>query len=141
MREFNVQLPPSFKFIEGTQEEKEKQLEDYLFRVVNVLEESFFRLFRRVTETADSPTDGHLASLDEDGQIEDSGIDKDELATKSYVAEAIEAALEAQKLNEHADPDGSVEFAKQQALQFVIENRTSDPDSPVTGQIWFRTDV
>lgn len=24
---------------------------------------------------------------------------------------------------------------------FVIENRTSDPPSPVSGQIWFRTDV
>jgi len=24
---------------------------------------------------------------------------------------------------------------------FVIENRTSDPTNPATGQIWFRTDV
>lgn len=24
---------------------------------------------------------------------------------------------------------------------FIIENRTSDPTSPVTGQIWFRTDL
>lgn len=25
--------------------------------------------------------------------------------------------------------------------EFVIENRTDDPASPVTGQIWFRTDL
>lgn len=35
----------------------------------------------------------------------------------------------------------SVEFAQQQALQFVVENRTSDPASPVPGQLWFRTDL
>ena len=45
------------------------------------------------------------------------------------------------KLNEFADPTASVEFAQQQAVQFVIENRTSDPGSPVTGQIWLRTDL
>lgn len=28
-----------------------------------------------------------------------------------------------------------------QGVDFVIENRTSDPASPLTGQIWFRTDL
>lgn len=44
-------------------------------------------------------------------------------------------------LNEFGDPDGPVEFAQHQSLQFVIENRTSDPASPVPGQIWYRTDL
>jgi hypothetical protein len=38
-------------------------------------------------------------------------------------------------------PTGSVNFAQQQATSFVIENRTSDPASPVAGQIWLRTDL
>jgi len=37
--------------------------------------------------------------------------------------------------------DGKVDFEKNQSVDFVIENRTSDPSSPVTGQMWFRTDV
>jgi len=37
--------------------------------------------------------------------------------------------------------DGKIDFKKNQVISFVIENRTSDPSSPVTGQIWFRTDV
>lgn len=45
------------------------------------------------------------------------------------------------KLNEFGNPTGSVQFNQQQALQLVIENRTSDPGSPVAGQVWLRTDL
>lgn len=38
-------------------------------------------------------------------------------------------------------PVASVDFADQQALSFRIENRTSDPGTPTTGQIWLRTDL
>ena len=38
-------------------------------------------------------------------------------------------------------PVAAVNFAQQQATSFVIENRTSDPGSPVAGQIWLRTDL
>ena len=38
-------------------------------------------------------------------------------------------------------PVAPVDFVQQQALQFVIENRTSDPGSPVAGQLWLRTDL
>ena len=38
-------------------------------------------------------------------------------------------------------PVESAQFNQQQALNFVIENRTSDPASPVDGQIWLRTDL
>lgn len=44
-------------------------------------------------------------------------------------------------LDEIPAPVASVEFDQQQALQFVIENRTSDPGSPVAGQLWIRTDL
>jgi len=36
---------------------------------------------------------------------------------------------------------GNANFAQQQAISLVIENRTTDPSSPVAGQIWFRTDI
>ena len=55
--------------------------------------------------------------------------------------EQVQIMIAATKLSALADPDANVEFAKQQALQFVVENRTSDPASPVNGQIWLRTDL
>lgn len=36
---------------------------------------------------------------------------------------------------------GDVDMAQYEILQLVIENRTSDPGSPVAGQVWFRTDL
>jgi hypothetical protein len=36
---------------------------------------------------------------------------------------------------------GDLDFAQNQALQFVLENRTSDPGAPVAGQMWLRTDL
>lgn len=44
-------------------------------------------------------------------------------------------------LDEIPVPAASVDFNGQQALNFRIENRTSDPGSPATGQIWLRTDL
>ncbi len=44
-------------------------------------------------------------------------------------------------LHELGEPTGSVNFNDQQALSFRIENRTSDPGTPTTGQIWIRTDL
>lgn len=38
-------------------------------------------------------------------------------------------------------PTASVNFAQQQATQLRIENRTSDPGSPLDGEIWLRTDL
>lgn len=53
----------------------------------------------------------------------------------------VQALIAALKLNELQNPDGSVEFSQQQALQLVIELRTDDPATPVDGQIWLRTDL
>lgn len=36
---------------------------------------------------------------------------------------------------------GDINFNQHKGLGFVIETRTSDPSSPVVGQIWFRTDL
>lgn len=44
-------------------------------------------------------------------------------------------------LDEIPSPAADVDFAQKEALQFVIENRTSDPGSPVSGQLWLRTDL
>ena len=49
--------------------------------------------------------------------------------------------LHKHKLNNSDAPDGSVNFNKQQATSLVIENRTSDPGTPVDGQVWLRTDL
>jgi hypothetical protein len=38
-------------------------------------------------------------------------------------------------------PTASVDFLQQQALQFRVENRTSDPGSPAAGELWLRTDL
>lgn len=38
-------------------------------------------------------------------------------------------------------PVSNVNFNSQQATNFRIENRTSDPASPSVGQIWLRTDL
>jgi hypothetical protein len=51
------------------------------------------------------------------------------------------STVQAYPLDVFADPVAPVEFSQEQALQFVLENRTSDPGSPVTGQIWIRTDL
>ena len=35
----------------------------------------------------------------------------------------------------------SFDFQQKEAKQFRIENRTSDPSSPVAGEMWFRSDI
>lgn len=45
------------------------------------------------------------------------------------------------KLNELQDPNGSVEFSQEQALQLGVELRTADPGTPTDGQIWLRSDL
>ncbi len=49
--------------------------------------------------------------------------------------------VDARTLNSNDPADGPVNFAKQEATALVIENRTSDPATPVDGQIWLRTDL
>lgn len=60
---------------------------------------------------------------------------------RAPTTEKVQEMIDTTKLSALADPDASVEFAKQQALRFVIENRTDDPGTPVDGQIWLRADL
>ena len=53
----------------------------------------------------------------------------------------VQAMIDATKLNGLTAPDGAVNFNQKQATSLVIENRTSDPSTPVAGQIWLRTDL
>lgn len=64
-----------------------------------------------------------------------------DLPTNAEAETIAEGVVAAAKLNELTAPDGSVNFADQQALSFRIENRTSDPASPTVGQVWLRTDL
>lgn len=40
-----------------------------------------------------------------------------------------------------ANPVAAMDFAQQQSQRFVIENRTSDPGAPVSGEVWLRIDL
>lgn len=51
------------------------------------------------------------------------------------------ATVQGYTLNLFAAPVAAVNFNQQQAQGLALENRTSDPGSPVTGQIWLRTDL
>ena len=44
-------------------------------------------------------------------------------------------------VNGSAGFNGNVDFRKNQAINFRLENRTSDPASPAVGQMWIRTDL
>jgi len=58
-------------------------------------------------------------------------------ATISNLATTVQAYT----LDAFADPVAAVDFGQQQALRLRIENRTSDPGAPATGEIWLRTDL
>jgi len=65
----------------------------------------------------------------------------EEQVAHAEVVGGVVTALHKHKLNSCDPPDGSVDFAQKQATALVIENRTSDPATPVDGQIWLRTDL
>ena len=77
------------------------------------------------------------------GDITAAGIallnDADATAQRSTLG--LGAAALADTLDDVAPPVAAVSFAGQQATSFVIENRTSDPGAPATGQLWLRTDL
>ena len=45
---FTPDLPPTFRFSPGTQEEKERQVEEWLERMREAVDENLKRLFNRV---------------------------------------------------------------------------------------------
>jgi len=104
-------------------------------------------LFRRQLEAALD----YVESLAGSGGIADG--DKGDITVSGsgsvWTVDAVSSAnvtnlattVQAYTLDTFANPVASLDFAQQQTLQFVIENRTSDPGSPATGQIWLRTDL
>jgi hypothetical protein len=45
------------------------------------------------------------------------------------------------EISEQLVLSGGADLKQQETKNFVIENRTTDPTTPVTGQIWLRTDL
>lgn len=70
-----------------------------------------------------------------------SGLLADSQTPLAHAASHKDGGSDVLLLHEFGDPTSSVEFAQQQALQFRLENRTSDPGSPAVGQVWLRTDL
>lgn len=62
-------------------------------------------------------------------------------APSAHAASHYDGGSDELLLNDLGDPTAAVDFAQQQALQFRVENRTSDPVSPAVGQLWIRTDL
>ena len=48
--QFNIDLPPRFEFTETEQEKKDREVEEYLSKLTNHLDEMFKRLFNRTSE-------------------------------------------------------------------------------------------
>ena len=166
---FSVDLPHRFMFKTGGEKwdgSKEQELEDYLNELSTAIEDQFRRLHTRQADTADSPTDGNILTVDEDGGIVDSGKSDSDYAhiagSETFTGEKTFSIF---PITPSAAPDadyevankkycddtflplaggtmtGDIDFDQNEAKQLVIENRTSDPTSPATGEIWFRTDV
>lgn len=66
--------------------------------------------------------------------IDSGAVDATEVAN-------LAATVQAYTLDTFANPVAAMDFAQQQSQRFVIENRTSDPGTPVAGEIWLRTDL
>lgn len=66
--------------------------------------------------------------------IDSGAVDATEVAN-------LATTVQAYTLDTFANPVASMDFNDQQAVRFVLENRTSDPGSPVSGSIWLRTDL
>lgn len=66
--------------------------------------------------------------------IDSGAVDATEVAN-------LATTVQAYTLDTFANPVAAMDFAQQQSQRFVIENRTSDPGTPVAGEIWLRTDL
>jgi hypothetical protein len=68
----------------------------------------------------------------------------DRITREAATQEALDAAV-LWETNDSGDvalkTADTLDIAQKQVKQFVVENRTDDPSSPVTGQLWFRTNV
>ena len=147
--EFNVDLPPRYEYNDQKSvEENLRDIDEYILTLHAALETILRELFIRVSDVAEDATANNIAFVDQDGNVIDSGKDISTDGTlggdsdNSVPTEkAVKTYVDAQKLNGHVAPDGDVDFNDQEAIDFIVENRTDDTGMTVTGQIWFRTDV
>lgn len=88
------------------------------------------------------PPEAHAASHQNGGtdEISVAGL-SGVLADAQTPAAHTHAAGDLPDLDGITAPNASVNFNGQQATSFRIENRTSDPGTPATGEIWLRTDL
>ncbi len=152
--EFNIDLPPRYTYKEEqSSEENLKGLSEYIFQLHASLEEMFQRVFVRSSNTAESPTADNIGSVDQDGNVTDSGVDistdgtlgdnsdtsvPTEKAVVTYVAAQIAGGAFLPLAG--GEMAGDIDFDQNEAINMVIENRAgSDPTSPVAGQMWYRT--
>jgi len=80
---FSVDLPHRFMFKDGQEEwtkAKQEELENYLNELSMSIEDMFRRMHAKSAGYADSPTEGNILKVDEDGGLVDSGETLDELA-------------------------------------------------------------
>lgn len=91
-----------------------------------------------------SPTWGAITGTLADQTDLDTALDGKAAVSHTHTASQVTdlaTTVQAYTLDTFANPVASMDFAQQQTLQFVIENRTSDPGAPVSGQVWLRTDL
>lgn len=73
-KEFNVSLPPKYLYDSSKPAEEQFQdIADYILQLHTSLDELFKKLFNVTSNIADSPTANHVALVDEDGNVIDSG--------------------------------------------------------------------
>jgi hypothetical protein len=120
--------------------EEEADLRDYLQKLVDAIENLY-------TKLADNDSDvaGKIPDVDADEVVlGPSSTTENNVpqwdATDRTLKDGLAVGTAANNLVERTSSQ-HIEFNQKQGLQFVVENRTADPASPVAGQMWFRTDL
>ena len=74
MSEFNVILPPKFEYLTTTVEDKEEELEDYLWSLNIALEDGFLLTHSSTDSSVEGAIEGNLPKFNADTLLEDSGV-------------------------------------------------------------------
>jgi hypothetical protein len=114
--------------------EEEADLRDYLHKLIDAIENLYTKLVDNDGDVAEKIPDIDAPASTTENNVPqwdtEDGVLKDGLTVGTGANNLVQR-----------DSNQHIEFNQKQGLQFVVENRTSDPASPVTGQMWFRTDL